>query len=319
MHTETNDKRTRWLALYVLCLGDLMIVLDQSIVNVALPSIRTDLGFSPGLAGLGGQRLPADLRRLPAAVRPARRPARQPPGASSAASSSFTLASVACGLRARPRRSSSSAAPSRASAVPRVSAVALALIMGLFSEPGERAKAMGVFGFVMSGGGAVGVLLGGVLTGLLIVALDLPRERARSASPSGSWPPARCCPTTSSASARQARRARRRPGHRRADARGVRRGRRQRRRLDLDPHPRHPGHRRRPARRLRGPRGPGRRPAGPAAAVPAAQRRRSPRWSACCGPRAMFAWFFLAALYLQQVLGLRRPRGRPGVRPDQRW
>ena len=38
--------RSRWLALYVLCLGDLMIVLDQSIVNVALPSIRTDLGFS---------------------------------------------------------------------------------------------------------------------------------------------------------------------------------------------------------------------------------------------------------------------------------
>jgi MFS family permease len=48
-----------------------------------------------------------------------------------------------------------------------VSAVALALIMGLFSDPGERAKAMGFFGFVMSGGGAVGVLLGGVLTGLL--------------------------------------------------------------------------------------------------------------------------------------------------------
>ena len=45
--------------------------------------------------------------------------------------------------------------------------MALALIMGLFSDPGERAKAMGVFGFVMSGGGAVGVLLGGVLTGLL--------------------------------------------------------------------------------------------------------------------------------------------------------
>src|SRR5712672_1359050 len=38
--------RTRWLALYVLCLGDLMIVLDSTIVNVALPSIRADLGFS---------------------------------------------------------------------------------------------------------------------------------------------------------------------------------------------------------------------------------------------------------------------------------
>src|SRR6476620_7851903 len=42
----TLDSRTRWLALYVLCLGDLMIVLDSTIVNVALPSIREDLGFS---------------------------------------------------------------------------------------------------------------------------------------------------------------------------------------------------------------------------------------------------------------------------------
>ncbi len=42
----TLDARTRWLALYVLCLGTLMIVLDTTIVNVALPSIRADLGFS---------------------------------------------------------------------------------------------------------------------------------------------------------------------------------------------------------------------------------------------------------------------------------
>ena len=42
----TMDNRTRWLALIILCLGDLMIVLDTTIVNVALPSIRQDLGFS---------------------------------------------------------------------------------------------------------------------------------------------------------------------------------------------------------------------------------------------------------------------------------
>ena len=48
-----------------------------------------------------------------------------------------------------------------------VSAVALSLIMVLFTEPGDRAKAMGVFGFVMSGGGTLGVLLGGVLTDVL--------------------------------------------------------------------------------------------------------------------------------------------------------
>ena len=52
----TTSTRSRWLALYVLCLGDLMIVLDQSIVNVALPSIRDDLGFSQ--SSLACQRMP---------------------------------------------------------------------------------------------------------------------------------------------------------------------------------------------------------------------------------------------------------------------
>ncbi len=156
--------RSRWLALYVLCLGDLMIVLDSSIVNVALPSIRSDLGFEPSalawvvnayLLTFGGFLLLSgrlgDLfgtRRV-----------------FLAGVVSFTVASVACGL-----------APSAGLLVvgraiqglggAAVSAVALSLIMGLFSDPAERAKAMGFFGFVMSGGGAVGVLLGGVLTGL---------------------------------------------------------------------------------------------------------------------------------------------------------
>ena len=157
--------RSRWLALYVLCLGDLMIVLDQSIVNVALPSIQSDLGFAQSalawvvnaylltfggflllsgrLGDLFGRKRVFQLGLV-----------------------SFTIASVACGL-----------APSSGLLVAgravqglggaAVSAVALSLIMGLFSDPAERAKAMGFFGFVMSGGGAVGVLLGGVLTGLL--------------------------------------------------------------------------------------------------------------------------------------------------------
>ena len=157
--------RTRWLALYALCLGDLMIVLDTNIVNVALPSIQSDLSFSSealawvvnaymltfgGFLLLSGRLgdLYGNRRVLLGGV------------------AAFTVASVACAF-----------APTAAFLVvgravqglggAAVSAVALALIMGLFTDPGERAKAMGVFGFVMSGGGAVGVLLGGVLTGLL--------------------------------------------------------------------------------------------------------------------------------------------------------
>jgi EmrB/QacA subfamily drug resistance transporter len=156
------DGRTRWLALIVLCLGDLMIVLDTTIVNVALPSIRTDLGFSAtslawvvnaylltfgGFLLLGGRL--GDLfghRRL-----------------FLIGVSLFTLASVACGLATtQGLLVAARAVQGLGGAV--VSAVALSLIMNLFTEPAERAKAMGVFGFVLSGGGTLGVLLGGALT-----------------------------------------------------------------------------------------------------------------------------------------------------------
>ncbi len=58
MTAETGADRQRWLALYVLCAGVLMIVLDATIVNVALPSIQDDLGFSQSEPRLGRQRLP---------------------------------------------------------------------------------------------------------------------------------------------------------------------------------------------------------------------------------------------------------------------
>src|SRR4029453_13499399 len=77
----------------------------------------------------------------------------------------FTLASLACGLA--PSQAWLIAArggQGRGGAV--VSAVALSLIMNLFQEPAERAKAMGVYGFVCAGGGSIGVLLGGLLTGV---------------------------------------------------------------------------------------------------------------------------------------------------------
>jgi EmrB/QacA subfamily drug resistance transporter len=157
-----TDNRNRWLAFMVLCLGSFMIVLDTTIVNVALPSIREDLGFSPaslawvvnaymlffgGFLLLGGRL--GDLyghRRLFAigiAV--------------------FTAASLAAGI------SSSQAilivaraAQGLGGAI--VSAAGLSLMMSLFTEPAERAKAMGIVGFISAGGGSVGVLLGGILT-----------------------------------------------------------------------------------------------------------------------------------------------------------
>ena len=160
-----NDRKARWLALYALCLGDLMIVLDTNIVNVALPTIQTELGFSPtalawvvnaymltfgGFLLLSGRLgdLFGNRKVLLIGV------------------ASFTVASVACALAPNAELLVAGRAIQGLGGAA-VSAVALALIMGLFSEPGERAKAMGVFGFVMSGGGALGVLLGGVLTDLL--------------------------------------------------------------------------------------------------------------------------------------------------------
>jgi EmrB/QacA subfamily drug resistance transporter len=161
----TLDRRTRWFALLVLCAGDLMIVLDSTIVNVALPSIQADLGFSGtalawvvnaylltfgGFLLLGGRL--GDLfghRRL-----------------FLIGIAFFTAASIACGLSTtQGLLVAARAIQGLGGAV--VSAVALSLIMNLFTEPAERAKAMGVFGFVLAGGGSIGVLLGGVLTDLL--------------------------------------------------------------------------------------------------------------------------------------------------------
>ncbi|WP_205186635.1 DHA2 family efflux MFS transporter permease subunit, partial [Burkholderia sp. LMG 13014] len=155
----------RWYALIVLCLGVLMIVLDSTIVNVALPSISTDLHFTEtalvwvvnaylltfgGCLLLGGRL--GDLygqRRMFLAGLVV-----------------FTLASLACGLaQSQTMLIAARAVQGLGGAV--VSAVALSLIMNLFTEPGERARAMGVYGFVCAGGGSIGVLLGGLLTSSL--------------------------------------------------------------------------------------------------------------------------------------------------------
>lgn len=153
----------RWVALVVLCLGALMIVLDTTIVNVALPSIKADLGFSEtslvwvinaymltfaGFMLLGGRL--GDLygkRRV-----------------FLSGLALFTLASLACGVaQTQIFLIAARAVQGLGGAV--VNAVALSIMMNLFQEPGERARAMGFFGFVAAGGGAIGVLLGGILTG----------------------------------------------------------------------------------------------------------------------------------------------------------
>jgi EmrB/QacA subfamily drug resistance transporter len=160
----TLEGRARWLALYLLCFGDLLIVLDSTIVNVALPSIQADLGFSEaslawvvnaylltfgGFLLLGGRLSDLFGRRrlflLGLAL--------------------FTLTSLACGLAGSQEfLVVARAVQGFGGAI--VSVVALSLIMTIFTDPAERAKAMGIFGFVLSGGGTAGVLLGGVLTDL---------------------------------------------------------------------------------------------------------------------------------------------------------
>jgi len=152
----------RWAALGLVCFGALMIVLDGTIVNIALPSIQRDLGFSQaGLAWvvnayvltfggfllLGGRA--ADLIGRRAVF--------------VAGLAIFTAASLACGLA--PTQwvlLAARAIQGIGGAI--VQAVAFSLILELFREPGPRAKAMSVWGFVSSAGGAVGVVLGGVLT-----------------------------------------------------------------------------------------------------------------------------------------------------------
>jgi EmrB/QacA subfamily drug resistance transporter len=160
--TEQTTDRNRWIALYVLCAGVLMIVLDITIVNVALPSIQDDLGFSQSdlawvvnayLIAFGGLLLLSGrfgdiLGRKSVFL---------------AGLGVFTVASLLCGL------AQSSEVLIGARFVQGVggamtSAVILGMIVTMFPEPRDQAKAIGVYAFVASGGGSVGLIAGGVLT-----------------------------------------------------------------------------------------------------------------------------------------------------------
>ena len=159
--TTTTDTR-RWAALYVLCAGMLMIVLDATIVNVALPSIQADLGFSQAslawvvnayLIAFGGLLLLSG--RLGDLIGQRR--------VFLVGLAIFTAASLLCAI-AQTQGMLIGARFLQGVGGALTSAVILGMIVTMFPEPREQAKAIGVYGFVASAGGSIGLLAGGVLT-----------------------------------------------------------------------------------------------------------------------------------------------------------
>ncbi|MFG1627900.1 DHA2 family efflux MFS transporter permease subunit [Kribbella sp. NPDC049227] len=154
--------RSRWLALYTLCAGMLMIVLDVTVVNVALPAIQDDLGFtSSSLAWVVNAYLIAFGGLLLLAGRLGDLLGRR--NIFTAGLVVFTAASVLCGL-AQSQEVLVIARFVQGVGGALTSAVILGMIVTLFPEPREQAKAIGVYAFVASAGGSIGLLAGGVLT-----------------------------------------------------------------------------------------------------------------------------------------------------------
>lgn len=156
------DDRNRWLALYVLCAGMLMIVLDGTIVNVALPSIQDDLGFAQNdlawvvnayMIPFGGLLLLAG--RIGDLVGQRR--------VFLVGLAVFTVASLLCAV-AQNQEMLVAARFLQGVGGALSSAVILGMIVTMFPEPGNRAKAIGVYGFTAAAGGSIGLLLGGVIT-----------------------------------------------------------------------------------------------------------------------------------------------------------
>jgi EmrB/QacA subfamily drug resistance transporter len=155
-------KNRRWLSLLVLCTGFLLIVVDMTIVNVALPSIQRDLGFSQsGLAWVINGYLVAFGGLLLLTGRLGDLFGRK--RVYLIGLGIFAAASVACGLSVnQPMLIVARFIQGIGGATS--SSVILAMIVALFPEPDERARAFGVFSFVASAGAAVGLLAGGLIT-----------------------------------------------------------------------------------------------------------------------------------------------------------
>ena len=152
----------RWISLYVVCTGMLMIVLDTTIVNVALPAIARELGFAQaGLAWVINAYLVAFAGLLLLSGRlgdlfGSKRVFLIGLGL-------FTLSSLACGLSfSAPMLVAARFVQGIGGAM--TSAVILAMIATTFENQGERTRAMGVFSFAASAGGSIGLLIGGTIT-----------------------------------------------------------------------------------------------------------------------------------------------------------
>jgi MFS family permease len=160
-----DDGRGRWLVLLLVCVAQLMIVLDGTIANVALPAIEDDLSFSRaslswvvnvylltfgGFLLLGGRA--GDILGRRRVVM--------------GGLALFTLASLFCGL-ADSQSALVAARALQGIGGALIAPAALSIVVTTFTESSERARAMGIWGFVASGGGTIGVLLSGVLVGTL--------------------------------------------------------------------------------------------------------------------------------------------------------
>ena len=157
-----NKEVGRWLALFILCAGFLMIVLDMTIVNVALPSIKNDLGFSQaGLAWVVNAYLIAYGGLLLLAGRLGDLIGRRRIFLIGLVM--FTAASLLCGLSvSQPMLIAARFLQGIGGAVS--SAVILGMVVTMFPEPAERARAIGAFSFVASAGASIGLLAGGLIT-----------------------------------------------------------------------------------------------------------------------------------------------------------
>ena len=159
---QAATRDTRWQALVVLCAGMLMIILDGTIVTVALPSIQSDLGFSQSslawvvnayLIAFGGLLLLAG--RLGDLIGRRRM--------FLTGLTVFTAASLLCGL-AGSQEMLIDARFVQGLGGAMTSAVILGMIVTMFPRPAEQAKAIGVYSFVAAGGASIGLLAGGILT-----------------------------------------------------------------------------------------------------------------------------------------------------------